>query len=68
MCRPDDKDTDKDAEPKAFAFADDSQDTRSGEGDGVVAVCNYEGTIYYAGDSFPASDGCNKCRLVVEKV
>ena len=66
MCRPDD--TDKDTEPQAFAFADYSQDTRSGEEDGVVAVCNYEGMIYYAGDSFTATDGCNTCRLVVEKV
>ena len=28
---------------------------------GVCATCNYNGTPYDAGDSFPADDGCNTC-------
>lgn len=30
-------------------------------GDGLPGTCSYEGKMYPAGSSFPASDGCNSC-------
>lgn len=33
----------------------------TGDIPGTCATCNYNGTPYQAGDSFPADDGCNTC-------
>eukprot|EP00116_Pleurobrachia_bachei_P012729 sb/3472991/ len=57
MCRPDgdEKDT------QAFAFAVESEVREDTRDEVDVAVCDVDGVIYYAGDSFTAPDGCNTC-------
>ncbi len=31
------------------------------DNDGAISLCTYDGVVYYGGDSFVATDGCNTC-------
>ncbi len=34
---------------------------KTNDDDSVVSICTYDSVVYYEGDTFPATDGCNTC-------
>jgi hypothetical protein len=44
-----------------FKESADTSDGGNGDGDGIVSICTYDSVVYYEGDTFPATDGCNTC-------